>query len=371
MRAGSDMVGNLPGLGHLRSLLTSLLTLVFLLLQPWQWWLVLAFAAASFAMDGLAEFGRPEKRQPPAQRDGRPFNALVYALFAMHWVNLFLTLRLVGEAGWMNLQAPVALLLMLLCSSHAVIVAHELIHRPGAGERWMGRLLLCSVFYEHFFTEHMRTHHAHAGTRNDPATAFPGEAFWPYFRRNLPAQFVNAWRLESARVERGGTAVPRILQNRVLQGLLLEAGLAAAAWAAFGWGGFSLLIANAAAVFLIVHAVHYFQHWGLERVGATSALHSWDTTSRSNLFSMIGMGRHADHHLNPGRPYYLLRYVEESPKLPRAYGGMVGLAIMNNAKFQRLMNEALREARELAGSPPGEGQLRTSAGTARSSGSAR
>ena len=115
------MIGNLPGLGHLRSLLTPLLTLAFLVSQPRQWWLVLAFAAASFAMDGLAEFGRPEKRQPPARRDGRLFDALVYVLFALHWVNLFLTLRLVGEIGWVNLQAPVALLLILLCSSHAVI----------------------------------------------------------------------------------------------------------------------------------------------------------------------------------------------------------------------------------------------------------
>lgn len=344
MQSGPDANGNLPGVEHLRSLLTPLLTLAFLVLQPQQWWLVLGFAAATFVMDGLAERSAPEKRQPPAQRDARLFDALLYALFAMHWANLYLAVRLVGEIGWLGLQAPVALLLLLLSSSHAVIVAHELIHRPGARERWMGRLLLCSVFYEHFFTEHLRTHHARVGTVDDPATALPGEAFWPYFRRNIPAQLVNAWRLERARIQGRRPAPLSPLHNRVLQGMLLEVGLVVGVFAAFGWNGLSLLLANAAAVLVITHAVFYFQHWGLERDGAVSGVHSWDTVSRSNLFSMIGMSRHADHHLNPGRPYHLLRYVESSPKLPRAYGGMVWLSVVDNARFQRLMNEALPEA---------------------------
>lgn len=338
MRGKSAATGTLPGFGHLRCLLTPVLTLAFLLWQPRQWWLILAFVAATFVVDTVAEFSRDERRQPPAHRDRWPFDAMLYALFVVHWVNMFLAVRMVGEAGWWTLQAPAALLLLVLSSALSVIAAHELIHRPGAVERSMGRLLLAGVLFEHFATEHVRTHHAHVGTGDDPATARPGEAFRPYLARNLPAQFTGAWRLETARVAGRGPWLLRPLRNRVAQGVLFEAGLLGTVTAAFGMGGLAMVVANATATVLITHAVSYFQHWGAAGDGV---VYSWDAPGRSNLFSMTGMARHSDHHLHPERPYHQLRYVEDSPKLPRAYGGMIWLAVVDNAKFQRLMAAAL------------------------------
>lgn len=332
---------DLPGYGHLRCLLTPGVALAFFVMQPRLWWLVLAFVAVTFVIDSAAEYSPGERRQPSADRDVRPFDAMLYALFAIHWANLLLAARMVGESGWMTLQAPAALLLLVLSSALSVIVAHELIHRAGVGEQWMGRLILVGVLFEHFVPEHLRTHHSRVGTGNDPATARPGEAFWPYLARNLPAQFAGSWRLERGRLAGQGAWFLRPLRNHVLQGVLLEAGMLGIVFAAFGTGGLVLVLVNAAAVMLIVHAVSYFQHWGLARDGALRAAHSWDAPGRSNLFSMVGMARHADHHLHPDRPYHLLRYVDDSPKLPRAYGGMIWLAIMENAKFQRLMTEAL------------------------------
>ncbi|HEV8320888.1 MAG TPA: fatty acid desaturase [Myxococcota bacterium] len=96
------------------------------------------------------------------------------------------------------------------------------------------------------------------------------------------------------------------------------------------------------AVAVLFQVVNYFEHWGIERNGELGAIHSWDTTNRSTLFSMLGQARHADHHLHPARPFHLLEHVDESPKLPRGYGGVIWLALVRNGEFRRLMAEALR-----------------------------
>ena len=69
---------------------------------------------------------------------------------------------------------------------------------------------------------------------------------------------------------------------------------------------------------------------------------SWDTDSWFTLYTLVGLSRHADHHAYASRPYQQLRYCDESPKLPRGYFGMVLMAIVNNARYQRLMKAELR-----------------------------
>ena len=47
------------------------------------------------------------------------------------------------------------------------VTGHELIHRRSPAQRWLGRVLLASVLYEHFYTEHLRGHHVRVGTAAD------------------------------------------------------------------------------------------------------------------------------------------------------------------------------------------------------------
>ena len=86
--------------------------------------------------------------------------------------------------------------LMAVASSlSGAIGGHELIHRSKRLHVALGRLLLASVLYEHFFAEHMRGHHVRFATREDPATARRGETFWAYLARSPFEQFASAWRL--------------------------------------------------------------------------------------------------------------------------------------------------------------------------------
>lgn len=334
-------VETLPPAGHFRSLLTPLLALAFLLIAPNHWWGVLGFLLLPFGLDLWASRSPAERRQPSGSAPRLLFELLVWVHFALQWANLILLAVLIGDVGWLSLQAPVALLLVSLASSlSAGAGGHELIHRRTAFHQWMGRLLLSSILYEHLFTEHLRGHHRRVGTLEDPTTARLGESLWAYLLRSTPGQVASAWQLEGDRL-RQRSWPGRLLRNRVLHGFLLEASLCGAFLWALGWTGLAVFLVQAVVANFLFQVINYFQHWGVQRNLEVPGAQSWDTTNHSSLFSMIGLARHTDHHLHPGRPFQELEFVEEANLLPAGYGGMVWLSIARNGTFQRLMTEEL------------------------------
>ena len=64
-----------------------------------------------------------------------------------------------------------------------IVYSHELMHQKPKLERWLGDLLLASVLYSHFRSEHLQVHHRYVGTPRDPVTARMGEGFQAYFWR--------------------------------------------------------------------------------------------------------------------------------------------------------------------------------------------
>lgn len=329
---------------HLLAFVLPLTTFAFLASGPHAhgagWWLLPL--ALSVAADLV---GPAERSQPSPSLRGRPFDAQLYALAALQFVNVVLAARLVGISGFFAWQTLVAVVLVGTNSGYSgIVVAHELIHRREAHLRAFGRALMGLVLYEHFATEHVRGHHARVGTPEDPATALFGESFRAFFRRTVPGQFRSAWRLEAKRLgdEQMRWRDPRLLRSRVVHGLVAEWALAFGLAAAFGWGAFAFHLLQAAWAVRLLECVNYFEHWGLVRRGTRAdAVDSWDTDSWFTLYTLVGLSRHADHHANAARPYQQLRHVDASPKLPRGYFGMVPLALARNRKFRRLMTEEL------------------------------
>lgn len=310
-------------LAHARALLIPLSALLFYVLHPSSAWVALAFAISPF----FPSFPGDGERLglPPAKPSRLWFSFLIVGGAVLQLVNLPLAARMVAVEGWTSGHAIAAIVLTIVSSSLCgAILGHELIHRPHPGPVAIGRLLLASVLYEHFHTEHLRGHHAHYATEEDPATARFGETFWAYLKRNPGAQFKNAWRLD---------------RTRVLQGLALEAAITVAFFLAFGVSGLAFFLLQAAIVHVVVNAVQYFEHWGLARDAGYPS--SWDAEDRASLFGMIGLARHADHHARPSKPFEALEPVAESPKLPYPYGTMIFLAVAANRRFQRLMTQEL------------------------------
>jgi alkane 1-monooxygenase len=336
---------------HLLALVFPLNALAFVLTGPHPWWLALLFAVPIYLAVVLDGRSGQETRPPAAQIASWPFDLLLIVLSALQVANVVLLARMIGQTGAVfSFETLMAMVIVGSASGYSgIVVAHELIHRPSKLWQSLGRLLLASVIYEHFFTEHVRGHHVRVGTPEDPATARFGESFVKFYARTVPAQFRSAWRLEAARLGDADMAWyhPRMLRSRVLHGVLLELGIAAALCALFGAGALIAHIMQAVWASRALEVVNYFEHWGITRTSRrVLPRDSWDTHSRFTYFALTGLSRHADHHAFASRPYEQLRVWEQSPKLPRGYLAMFPLVLMRNQRFQRLMTAEL-ERRKL------------------------
>ncbi len=322
---------------HLLCLVLPLTTLVFTATGPHPWPLALGFVLVLVASVMIDNRAGPARAQPLAELPRAPFDALLVLLVLLQLLNIALTGRLIALAGLWSVDALVALVLVGTNSGYsAIVVAHELIHRPGKTWQLLGRMLLCTVLYEHFYTEHLRGHHVRVGTVDDPATARFGESFNAFWKRTLPGQFKSAWRLEQKRVG------DRWWKNRVLHGIVAELAISAAITLAFGWAALVVFALQALGAVRLLEAVNYFEHWGLQRSARkVQTVDSWDAESWFTLYTLVGLSRHADHHAHATRAFHDLRWFDDSPKLPRGYFGMVVMVLFRNRRFRRLMTAEL------------------------------
>jgi alkane 1-monooxygenase len=331
---------------HLACFVLPVTTLGFLLSGPHAWYLALPWLAVVVAIVMIDNRAGPARGQPASERPAWPFEAVLFALAVVHVANVVSIARLVSLSGLWSMDALVGIALVGINSGYsAIIVAHELIHRPGKTHQRLGRILLCTVMYEHFYTEHLRGHHVRVGTEQDPATARFGESFTAFWRRTVPSQFASAWRLEAKRLgdEHMRWSDPRLFRSRVVHGLVAEIAIATALSFLFGAAALAVFVVQAFIAVGLLEAVNYFEHWGLSRRGKKVAtVDSWDAESWFTLYSLVGLSRHADHHAHATRAYQDLRWSDDSPKLPRGYLGTVVMALARNDRFRVLMTEELR-----------------------------
>jgi alkane 1-monooxygenase len=334
---------------HLMAFVLPVSSVVYLATGPWTGWGAAAWLLV-LAGSVLADMRSPgEHCQPAPTLPGWPFDWVLYVLSALQLLALVLLVGQVASNGFWTLDTFVAVLLVGVNSGYSgIVVAHELLHRPQPALHFLGRVLMGSVLYEHFATEHIRGHHARVGLPEDPATAHFDETYFQFLRRTVPAQFRSAWQIESTRLGDGQMRLTdrRMLHHRVLHGVIVESAVALAILAGFGVGAFAAYFLQASIAVRLLEAVNYFEHWGLTRRGRrVTAVDSWDTNSRFTLYTLVGLSRHADHHAWASRPYQQLRFWEESPKLPYGYFGTVVLLLVWNSRFRALLTEELQARR--------------------------
>lgn len=332
---------------HLLALAFPLNALAFVWTGPHPGWLALLFVVPVFGSTVLDRFSGSETRSPAVDAPSWPFDTLLFALVGLQLANTVLLGHMMSRTSLWSADTIAAMIVVGSSSGYSgIVVAHELIHRTRAGWRALGRLLLCTVMYEHFYTEHVRGHHVRVGTEEDPATARFGETFAHFYLRTVPAQFRSAWRLETTRL--GNPDMKwydaRLLRSRVVHGILVECSIAAALGLRFGAAALVVFLMQAWWATRALEVVNYFEHWGLRRdTKRILPVHSWDTHSRFTYYALTGLSRHADHHAFASRHYEALRVWEESPKLPGGYLAMFPLVLARNRKYQKLMTEELRQ----------------------------
>ncbi|WP_306047121.1 alkane 1-monooxygenase [Nioella sp. MMSF_3534] len=235
-----------------------------------------------------------------------------------------------------------------------IVYAHELMHQRNNLERWLGDLLMASVLYSHFRSEHLLVHHIHVGTPRDPVTARYNEGFHRFFWRVLRDCPKSAFRAEKAMLARKGRpwhdAANPFWRYWALQGAMILLVLIVGGWAGLGLFLFAAFIAVS-----LLELTNYIEHYGLTRKHLGNGKyehvqprHSWNASHRVSNWLLINLQRHSDHHYKPSRRFPLLQtYSEaEAPQLPLGYPAMTLFALFPPL-WRRHMNPRVRRWRQM------------------------
>lgn len=234
-----------------------------------------------------------------------------------------------------------------------IVYSHELLHQKNRVERWLGDLLLASVLYSHFRTEHLLVHHRHVGTPRDAVTARYNEGFHRFFFRVLRECPASAWRAEVQMLARAGKG-PLDARNPFWRYAALQLAMLALAGALGGWTGLGLFLFQAFIAIWQLELTNYVEHYGLTRKYLGEGRyehvlprHSWNAAQTASNWLLINLQRHSDHHYKPDRRFPLLQtYSEdEAPQLPFGYPAMTTMAMIPPL-WRRRMNPRVRAWRK-------------------------
>lgn len=237
--------------------------------------------------------------------------------------------------------------------SIGIVYSHELMHQKNKLERWLGDLILSTVLYSHFRSEHLLVHHRHVGTPRDAVTARYNESFPRFFIRVLPESFHSAFEAEKAMLARRKLPA-RALKNPFWRYGALQIAALLLAVLIGGWAGLAIFLGQAFTAIWQLELTNYVEHYGLtrEHLGEgkyehVKPHHSWNAAHRATNWLLINLQRHSDHHYKPDRRFPLLQnYTEEdAPQLPYGYPVM-GWAAMIPPIWRRMMNPRVRAWRK-------------------------
>ena len=242
----------------------------------------------------------------------------------------------------------------VLSGTVGINYAHELMHQKNRFERALSDLLLASVLYSHFRSEHLLVHHRYVGTPRDPVTARYNEGFQKFFPRVLRQSLVSSWKAEQTKLIKANRAGNDLSNPFWLYGAL-QLGMLVLAFILGGWIGVVLFGVQAFTAIWQLELVNYIEHYGLTRkhLGGgkyehVKPRHSWNASQRASNWLLINLQRHSDHHYKPSRRFPLLQNHPQTaaPQLPFGYPVMT-IAAMIPPVFLRMMNPRVRRWRSM------------------------
>jgi alkane 1-monooxygenase len=227
------------------------------------------------------------------------------------------------------LTAPQAAALLLvagiLSALYAQNPAHELIHHRSRFERAAGIILFSTSIYSGAKLSHVHSHHLLVATRRDPTTAKYGQSLYAYLPGAVAVNLLGWWGPREAQPSRN-----MLFRRRIFLENLFGYGLSVL-WAVligtlFGAKALAFFLLQSGIGILVLEMMNYIGHYGLERrmnaagqMEPVSEQHAWDCDLPFSNLVLIAVQKHADHHINPHKPYGELRCTPGSPRLPISY----------------------------------------------------
>ena len=326
----------------------SYLTLPLVFCAAWfgGWWIALPFVWG-WMMIGLMDTisGLNTDNMDPATQDRLLFwhKLVTWAWIPLQMALILSVMWLVTLPGHLSTWESVgaALALGVATGGIGITYAHELVHQRNKWERWGGELLLTSVAYGHFATEHVYGHHITVGTPKDPVSARKGENFYSFFLRAVTGTLISAWKIDAGRMAKRG--LPVWHRTNPFWRYAIGAGLFIGYSVALGgWWGLALFGMQCFMAVYQLEAVNYVEHYGLTRryegngkFERVQPHHSWNASQAVSNWFLINLQRHSDHHYRPDRRFPLLQHYpwKQAPQLPFGYATMIAIALTPPAWF--------------------------------------
>jgi len=231
-----------------------------------------------------------------------------------------------------------------------ITVAHELIHKNSSFEQNLGKSLLASVMYLHFYPEHLHGHHKRVATKEDPATSRYGETLYQFLPRTIIYSYLSAWKIESKRMQKLNLSTIS-WSNTMIQEIVYTITTTSVLYLTLGPLAASFWVIQSFVAIVMLEIVNYIEHYGLQRkvvegsYERVTPFHSWNADHWVSNYVLFKLQRHADHHTWPYKRYQTLRNWDFSPQLPTGYSGMMVLSLfpplyfaVMNPKVERYNN---------------------------------
>lgn len=244
---------------------------------------------------------------------------------AVHWF--------ARQPGWSGEAVALVLYVGLFLGGAAITSSHELFHKLHAGERALGLAVLASCSNMHFRIEHVYGHHVRVGTPEDHATARRGQSIYQFLPAALLWGWLSPWGLETRRLRNRGF-IHRWLAHRMIHYTFIQGAIYAGIFYFCGPGSVLFFASTSFLTLLLGESSNYIEHYGLVRkklpsgrYEAVGLQHSWDTDDLLTNWSLFNIGRHAEHHLKPLKPFNDLDFTPVSAqRVPFSYARLLLLA---------------------------------------------
>ncbi len=323
------------------------------------WWIAL-IPLYSIGLTSLLDFlfGLSRENLDPDTDDSALIwhRAITWIWVPLQLVVVFGSLVAIFRSGHLSVTESffLALATGAVAGEIGITYAHELIHQRNRFELALGDILLATVLYGHFRTEHIMVHHRYVGTPRDVVTAKYNENIYHFLPRAMIGTLRSAWLVEAERqIKRGRKAYdfsnPFWRYGAAALACLLVAAIIGGVW------GLAVFVLQAMVAVAYLEIIDYVEHYGLVRkhlgdgkYEPVAPHHSWNSNHRFTNWQLINLQRHSDHHYKPRRRFPLLQTYDESeaPQLPYGYPVMAALAA-NPRAFRRMMNPKVRAWRKM------------------------
>jgi len=322
------------------------------------WWLILMPLCTWWLFTALdAALGLELENADPttSEADLVWYKVVTLIWFPLQFLTIFGLVWYATRAGHLSVGEQFGLFfgVGVISGTIGINYSHELMHQRNRTERWLADLLLASVLYSHFRSEHLLVHHRHVGTARDPVTARYNEGFHRFFPRVLRESLLSAFRAEAAMLARKGKHWTHP-SNPFWRYWALQGACVVLAIALGGWMGLALFLFQAVIAVWQLELTNYVEHYGLTRKHLGDGKyehvlprHSWNAAHKASNWLLINLQRHSDHHYKPDRRFPLLQtYTEEdAPQLPFGYPVMT-MAAMIPPLWKRVMNPRVKAWRK-------------------------